>query len=89
MSETSKDNLIVTEIIKDWLKEHDFDGLYSVESQCGCAIEELSICGEIYQDCRAGYKAKIGSGSEDDYGIGPEKGLWYWSTRTQKAKTKK
>ncbi len=84
MTEKQKGNPSVIEIVKDWLKEHGFDGLYNVDSQCGCAVDDFVLCGQIYLDCQAGYKAKMGSDSEDDYGIGPEKDLWYWSKRTQK-----
>ncbi len=50
-------------IIKSWLKQHGFDGLYSEE--CGCEIEGLFPCDEEGAlSCRPGYRKE---GRADDY----------------------
>jgi hypothetical protein len=42
------------EIVKQYLKEHGYDGLCDIF--CGCAIGDLTPCGNISNDCKPGYK---------------------------------
>jgi hypothetical protein len=57
----------VKEIVRQWLKEHGYDGLYSTaydEDGCGCELDDLFPCdGGSFSlcslpCCRAGYRAK-------------------------------
>lgn len=52
-----KPNPDVIEIVRQYLIEHDFDGLYS-EIECVCTIDDLAPCGQIEGVCIAGYKVK-------------------------------
>lgn len=48
----------VIEIIKMWLGDHGYDGLYCRNTDCYCETENLFSCAEILKiyDCRAGVK---------------------------------
>lgn len=54
----------VTEMVRQFLIASDFDGLYSV-GECACLKDDLAPCGEIKDDCRAGYKAPCDCGDHD------------------------
>ena len=63
------------EIIKKYLKDNGYDGLFW-SGACSCKIDELIICGESCAHCEPGYF--IPKESEDfdhdyDYMIGPKK----------------
>jgi len=47
-------SLTVKEILKKWLKDNGYGGLYSDYMECGCNLEDLLPCEEVHQDCRAG-----------------------------------
>jgi len=44
----------VKEIVKAYLKEHGYDGLYG--EYCGCEVDDLMVCDEACEDCVPGYK---------------------------------
>ena len=46
----------VKEIVKRWLIENKYDGLYN--DGCGCEIDDLSPCGEMCDSCQAGVKVE-------------------------------
>jgi hypothetical protein len=55
----------VKEIIKEYLAQNGYDGLYN--DHCGCALEwGIMNCDKLYSDCRAGYK-KYDEKSEMDF----------------------
>lgn len=62
----------VKEIIKAWLKEHKYEGLFNSDIECGCKLDDFMPCGEMRHDCEAGY---IQPGSHDgfDFMTGPDK----------------
>ncbi len=47
----------IKDIIKTWLKDNGYDGLY--DDECGCEIDDLFPCGEPNEHCEAGYKIKF------------------------------
>jgi len=48
-------NMDVREIVKHWLKENGYEGLYS--DQCGCDLEDLMpCCNDGALSCQPGYK---------------------------------
>ena len=48
--------MTVTDIVKEWLKGHGYDGLYD-RGECGCLIEDLCPCGsEGALGCQPGYR---------------------------------
>ena len=58
-------NPTVLEIVEDYLKRNGFDGLYNSELECGCSISNLNPCGDIKNDCTAGYQVE--APPKDDY----------------------
>lgn len=56
MGEEKKDNLTVDEIICEYLKANNYGGLYSPMGECACESKDLAPCGNIYLECKAGYK---------------------------------
>lgn len=41
----------VTDIINDYLKLNDFDGLVNTTLECGCGTDDLAPCAQICTDC--------------------------------------
>ncbi len=67
--------MTVREIVKDWLKQHGYDGLYSA-TDCGCVLDDLMSCeGEGSFDCLAGYRISLWPKIGFEYG--PEIGIDY------------
>jgi hypothetical protein len=60
----------VKEIVKKYLDDNGFDGLYNED--CGCLKDDLAPCGEILYDCEAGYKQNL-KDPDFDFFIGPNK----------------
>ena len=59
----------VVEIIKQWLREHGYDGLFCPseweEDNCGCGLDDFMPCGLIggcgmTEQCRAAYRHSDG-----------------------------
>ena len=64
----------VKEIVLEYLREKGFDGLFSDE--CGCRNQDLGPCGEMSQDCTAGYIRLVANNPEGyDFYIQKEKPL--------------
>lgn len=60
--------MTVKEIIRAYLIDNDYDGLWT--DDCGCFLDDLFPCDcEGIERCQAGYKCKLLEGD----GIGPEK----------------
>ena len=51
-------NLTVREIVKKYLQENGYDGLYfdDGDEKCGCALDDFEPCCEMWQECQAAYK---------------------------------
>ena len=63
----------VLDIVKKYLDENGYDGLYS-DYECACLKDDLAPCGEMNMDCRAGYKQKCKiKNCEYDWCIGADK----------------
>lgn len=60
--------MTVKEIIVKYLKENGYDGLYHLNCNGGCTVEDLFPCGEISRDCEPGYFC-----SEDSWHISPKR----------------
>jgi hypothetical protein len=52
-------------IVRQWLEENGYDGLYSPAGECGCPAEELAPCCEAWDDCEPGYRRDCGPGKYD------------------------
>lgn len=46
----------VIDIVKKALMDSGYDGLYSESGECACDTSDLAPCGEMGQDCVAGFK---------------------------------
>ena len=46
----------VKEIVKTWLIENRYDGLYADGGECACEVNDLEPCSCIQDDCLSGYK---------------------------------
>ena len=56
----------VREIVSEWLKANDYDGLCSYE--CGCGLNDFMPCDQGCEDCSPAYRAVA---DEDDMAICP------------------
>lgn len=54
----------VLEIVRLYLIENEYDGLYNV-GECACKHDELAPCGEMEQDCIPGYLTPCDCGEHD------------------------
>jgi len=65
------------DIVKNYLKDNGFDGLYNPDDPCGCSKDDLfpCACGFFPRDCNPGYRCKLDEGEwgEDQWGFGPDK----------------
>ena len=68
------------EIVKAYLKENGFDGLRNDVDGCACSLDDLAHCGEMRQDCTAGYLVKAPSCCDYDYYVCDSKDdkPWEW-----------
>lgn len=63
--------MTVHKIVEKYLKENEYDGLYSEDFDCGCPIHDLFPCEtDLKTLCKPGYKRLMDDG---DWGIFKEK----------------
>lgn len=65
--------MTIKEIIKDYLDENGYDGLYDQDAECSCKKDDLFPCGDPVIECTAGYKGPCDCEEEHDYHIGPRR----------------
>jgi hypothetical protein len=67
----------VKDIIKKYLMDGNYDGLYNVDVACACHIDNLfPYCYEGVEDCQPGYKTECNCESDiHDYHISSSKDL--------------
>jgi len=46
----------VEEIVKKYLKENGYDGLWNENGECSCELDDLFPCNGFYGHCQPGYK---------------------------------
>ncbi|WP_156782706.1 hypothetical protein [Acidihalobacter yilgarnensis] len=62
----------VIEIIINYLEANGFDGLYS-PGECACKLGDIAPCGQVLEDCEAGYlKPCPPECGDHDFHIGPK-----------------
>ena len=62
----------IIEIVKDWIKNSEYDGLYCV-GECACSLPDLFPCSPDWGlECCAGYEKKDVTG-EYYFIVGPDK----------------
>lgn len=64
MSDETKQPTDVQSILKAWLKEHGYDGLFDPSIECGCGIDELPGCygGCAPQHCQPAHRREVKPG---------------------------
>lgn len=55
----------VKNIVIEYLQKNGFDGLTNVDLECGCHLEDFAPCGQVCEDCEAGYQVPCDCGSCD------------------------
>lgn len=43
--------MLITEILKNWLVENNYDGLVNLDLECACTVQDLAPCMEISTEC--------------------------------------
>ena len=67
-----KKNPEVEVILKNWLREHGYEGLYHSDSFCACRLEDLIPCDGPNMDCQVGYLDPCDCPDGHDFHIGPK-----------------
>jgi len=62
-------NQEVSVIIHNYLVDGGYDGLFNSDEECACEINDLAPCGQMSDNCRAGYHQKCDCG-DHKYHIG-------------------
>lgn len=63
--------MLLYQIIEEYLKENNYDGLYNSDTECACTLEDLFHCETPCTDCEAGYISECDCG-DHEYHIGPK-----------------
>lgn len=65
----------VEHIVRRYLADNVYDGLYNTDIDCACLVDDLAPCGEIGGECVAGYKRDCPDDCGDHYWhVGPRGG---------------
>lgn len=75
----------VKEIVIEWLKSHNCDGL--CREGCGCGLDDLAPCDDVYRDCVAAKAVKCKGKQCRDYrdcDYGDEASVCYRPARIKK-----
>lgn len=64
----------VVDIVREYLQQHGYDGLWNEYGECSCTPDDLVPCGESLSDCQPGYKVKCDCGGGCMFHIGPKMG---------------
>ena len=59
----------VIDIISKYLDQNGYDGLY-FPGECACLSSDLAPCGELQNNCKAGYKTDAPEDCPCDWHIG-------------------
>lgn len=60
------------QIVLQYLKDNNYDGLFNLDGECACDLNDLMPCGDCSVDCMAGYKTPCECG-DHDWHIGEQK----------------
>lgn len=67
------EKLNVVDIVKKYLIDNGYDGLWNPEYECGCELNELMPCDINMTECGPGYLHKADPMTGYDFMIGPDK----------------
>lgn len=56
--------MTLKEIVREYLKEHGYDGLFS-EADCACLADDLFPCDSPRDDCQPGHRLPCDCGDHD------------------------
>ena len=62
----------VTEIAKQYLKQNGYSGLFHRDTECGCPLDDLLLCGEPAYECEPGYQHFYGVDCDDNSDCGQQ-----------------
>ncbi len=65
--------MTIKEIVKDYLDENGYDGLYDQDAECSCEKDDLFPCDSPMPNCITGYKGPCDCEEEHDFHIGPRR----------------
>jgi len=66
-----EEGINLTGILKKWLTENKYDGLFNYECECACIIDDLVPCGDPQEDCEPGYRSPCDCIDDHDWHIVP------------------
>lgn len=62
--------MTVAEIIREYLKEKGYDGLFNSDAECACLVSDLCPgCGCPYDECEPGYRKECDCGEGHGFHI--------------------
>lgn len=73
----------VVQMVIAQLKSQKLDGLYNVDNECDCAIEDSILCSELLNDCQGGINIPSTESKFDFYVSSPGKALDDWPKCSQ------
>lgn len=56
------------EIVKNYLEQNGFGGLFNSDGECGCELPDLMPCDQPSESCCAGYKIKCNEKCDHECG---------------------
>ena len=59
--------ILFDDMVKQWLRDEGYDGIYNPDGDCGCALEDFMPCIDEIHECKPGYKKM---GCPPDCGLG-------------------
>jgi hypothetical protein len=71
MREHLKDACQYPTVVKCWLLQREYDGLFNGGHECACTTDDLIPCSEGCDDCLPGYEGPCDCG-EHDFHIVPD-----------------
>ncbi len=65
----------VQQIVEKHLCDNGYDGLVNTQFECACFVGDIAPCGDMAEECQAGYKGPCvcGEGCEADIYVSREK----------------
>ena len=55
------------DLVRLWVIDHGYDGLFCESANCACDLNSLASCGGVRKGCRPGYFSREGPKGETDF----------------------
>jgi hypothetical protein len=62
--------MTIKEIVKKYLEDNSYDGLYNDDWDCACDVKDLMPCYDRSYQCSAGYRAPCDCGEHNFHIVG-------------------